>query len=167
MCINGWPPPVLTAMARTCRESRKINVQSGLTLIELVIFIVIVSVAVVGVLSVMNFTTQHSADPLVRKQAAALADSILEEILLKDYADPDGVAVTEASRALYDDVDDYNGQSNAVFTDLPPELSAYIIGITVADGSATLGVVAKKITVTVTSGAESVSMTGYRANYNY
>jgi MSHA pilin protein MshD len=152
-------------MARTCRESRKINVQSGLTLIELVIFIVIVSVAVVGVLSVMNFTTQHSADPLVRKQAAALADSILEEILLKDYADPDGVAVTEASRALYDDVDDYNGKSNAVFTDLPGELATCVIGITVTDGSATLGVAAKKVTVTVSNGAESISMTGYRAHY--
>jgi MSHA pilin protein MshD len=139
--------------------------QAGISLIELVIFIVIVSVSIVGILSVMNMTVMHSADPMVRKQAAALADSILEEILLKDYADPDGAAATEASRALYDDVDDYNGKSNAIFTDLPGELSAYVIGIAVTDGTATLGVAAKKITVTVTSGAESISMTGYRANY--
>ena len=139
--------------------------QAGISLIELVIFIVIVSVSIVGILSVMNMTVMHSADPMVRKQAAALADSILEEILLKDYADPDGVAATEASRALYDDVDDYNGKGNATFTDLPGELSAYVIGIAVTDGTATLGVAAKKITVTVTSGAESISMTGYRAIY--
>lgn len=138
--------------------------QSGISLIELVIFIVIVSVGIAGILSVMNVTVMHSADPMVRKQAAALADSILEEILLKDYADPDGVS-GETTRATFDDVDDYNGKSNAVFADLPAELSAYVIGIRVEDGSATLGVTAKKVTVTVGNAAESISMTGYRANY--
>ncbi|PWB49932.1 MAG: pilus assembly protein MshD [Nitrosomonadales bacterium] len=152
-------------MSSRHQACRKINAQLGLTLIEMVIFIVVVSVGVTGILSVMNVTTQHSADPLVRKQAAALADSILEEILLKNYDDPDGVAVTEASRDLYDDVDDYNGKSNAVFTDLPGELAAYVIGIAVTDGTATLGVAAKKVTVTVSNGAETISMTGYRANY--
>ncbi|MFN3397749.1 MAG: prepilin-type N-terminal cleavage/methylation domain-containing protein [Sulfurimicrobium sp.] len=165
MHIDGRSPAMLTAMTGTCQECRKIDIQSGLTLIELVIFIVIVSVAVAGVLSVMNFTTQHSADPLVRKQAAALADSILEEILLKDYADPDGTETGESGRDTYDDVSDYNGKSNADFADLPGELSAYVIAIKVEDGSAALGVTAKKITVTVTNGGESISMTGYRANY--
>lgn len=163
MCISR-PFSISAAMTTTRREWREFNTQSGLTLIELVVFIVIVSIGVVGILSVMNVTTQHSADPLVRKQAAALADSILEEILLKDYADPDGVS-GEATRDAFDDVDDYNGKSNAVFTDLPAGLSAYVIGIAVTDGSATLGVAAKKITVTVSNGAESISMTGYRANY--
>ncbi len=144
--------------------------QAGFTLIELVIFIVVVSVGVAGILSVMNLTVQHSADPMVRKQAAALADSILEEILLKEYADPDGgVNVVEGSpnpnRALLDDVDDYNDLTNAAFTDLPEVVSTYVINIAVTDGTATLGVTAKRVTVTVTGGAERVSMTGYRANY--
>jgi MSHA pilin protein MshD len=47
--------------------------QAGLSLIELVMFIVIVGVAVAGVLSVMNVTTRHSADPMIRKQAQAIA----------------------------------------------------------------------------------------------
>lgn len=161
MRIDGRSP----AVTRICRECRKINTQSGLTLIELVIFIVIISVAVAGVLSVMNFTTQHSADPLVRKQAAALADSILEEILLKNYADPDGTEAGESGRDTYDDVRDYNGKSNADFSDLPGELSAYAIAIKVEDDSTTLGIAAKKVTVTVTNGGESISMTGYRTDY--
>ncbi len=139
---------------------------SGLTLIELVIFIVVVSVGVIGILSVMNFNVQHSADVIVRKQAAALADSILEEILLKEYSDPNGGAnVLEAGRNTYDDVDDYNSLTNAAFTDLPAMVSNYAINITVTDGTATLGVTAKRVTVTVSSGAESVSMSSYRTSY--
>jgi MSHA pilin protein MshD len=63
--------------------------QRGLTLIELVVFIVVVSVGVAGILSVMNLTTSHSADPLVRKQALAAAEALLEEIELQSFTDCD------------------------------------------------------------------------------
>ncbi len=138
--------------------------QRGFTLIELIIFIVVVGAGLAGILSVMNTVVKSSADPMVRKQAMALADSILEEILQKEYQDPDGVS-GETTRATMDDVVDYNGQSNALFTDLPSNLSSYLIGISVTDGTATLGVTAKKVTVTITHGSEVVSMIGYRANY--
>ena len=74
--------------------------QSGLSLIELVMFIVIVGVAVAGVLSVMNVTTQHSADPMVRKQALAIAESLLEEIELQPFTycfPTDPLALTASS----------------------------------------------------------------------
>lgn len=138
--------------------------QRGFTLIELIIFIVVVGAGLAGILSVMDTVVKSSADPMVRKQAMALADSILEEILQKEYQDPDGVS-GETTRATMDDVVDYNGQSNALFTDLPSNLSSYLIGISVTDGTATLGVTAKKVTVTITHGSEVVSMIGYRANY--
>ncbi len=139
----------------------------GFTLIELVVFIVVVSIGLVGILSVMNVTTMHSADPLVRKQAAALAESILEEVLLKSYADPDGGAnVVEAGgRAEYDDVDDYNGLTQTAFTDLPAGLSAYTVSIAVGAAAAVSGESMKKVTVTVTRGSESVAMVGYRADF--
>lgn len=54
--------------------------QRGLTFVELIIFIVIISVAVAGVLLVINNTTQHSADPQLRKQALEIAEALLEEI---------------------------------------------------------------------------------------
>lgn len=137
----------------------------GFTLIELIIFIVVVSVGLVGILKVMDVTVKSSADPMVRKQAMALADSILEEILLKSYNDPDGTNVGETGRLDWDNVDDFNGKTNADFAPLPAELASYVIGITVVDDAATLGIAAKKVTVTVSRGAESVSMTGYRTNY--
>jgi MSHA pilin protein MshD len=139
--------------------------QKGFTLIELVIFIIVVSVAVVGVLSVINQTVKSSADPMVRKQAAALADSILEEVLLKEYTDPDATNSGETGRTNYDDVDDFNGKTQALFTDLPTEVSGYSITITVAAPAALNGVTMKQVTVTATRGSDSVSMSGYRANY--
>ena len=77
--------------------------QRGFTLIELIMFIVIVSVALVGILLVLNVTTKSSADPLIHKQALAIAESLLEEIELMPftYCDPDdsNAAVATAATA--------------------------------------------------------------------
>lgn len=71
----------------------------GLSLLEVVIFIVILSVAFVGMLLLYNQVTRSSVDPLVRKQALAIAQSLLEEIELMPYTycDPDDANVTTAS----------------------------------------------------------------------
>jgi MSHA pilin protein MshD len=50
----------------------------------------------------------HSADALIVSQAVAIAESYIEEISLKPFADPDGND-GEIARATYDDVDDYDG----------------------------------------------------------
>jgi MSHA pilin protein MshD len=76
--------------------------EHGLTLVELVMFIVIVSVAVAGVLQVLNITSRSSADPQVRKQALAIAEGLLEEIEAAHftYCDPlDDNAETAADTA--------------------------------------------------------------------
>jgi MSHA pilin protein MshD len=71
--------------------------ERGFTLIELIIFIVVVGVGVAGILSVYTTSIKSSADPLVRKQAFAIAESLLEEIVNKEYCDPDSVEIgTEA-----------------------------------------------------------------------
>ena len=82
--------------------SRKVPAQAGLSLIELVIFIVVVSVAVAGVLKVLEFTVRNSADPMVRKQALAIAESLIEEVQLQPFTfcDPtDPAAATAATTA--------------------------------------------------------------------
>jgi len=56
------------------------KIQLGVTLVELVVFMVIVSVALVGVLKVLEITNKGSVDPLVRKQAISIAESLLLEI---------------------------------------------------------------------------------------
>jgi MSHA pilin protein MshD len=141
--------------------------QRGFTLIELIIFIVVVSIALAGILSVMNTVVKSSADPLVRKQSIALADSLLEEILLKNFNDPDGTEVGETDRSNWDDVGDYNGKTASAFV-LPSELAGYQIAIAVVSDTATVGTPAKpakRVTVTVSRGGESISMTGYRTCY--
>ena len=138
--------------------------QVGFTLIEVIIFIVVVGAGLAGILSVYNNAIKSSADPIVRKQAAALADSILGEILQKEYLDPDGSG-GETTRDTMDDVDDYNGKTKALFTDWPASLSAYNVNIAIT--TTALGSIpdAKKVVVTVTGGTESVSLVGYRTNY--
>ena len=91
--------------------------QAGISLVELILFIVIVSVGLAGILSVMNLTTRHSADPMVRKQALAAAESLMEEIALKNFSDPDGSEAGE-TRPSFDDVDDYHGYSSNGIRDI-------------------------------------------------
>lgn len=73
--------------------------QRGISLIELIMFIVIVSVALAGILLVMNVTTRGSADPLIHKQALAIAESMLEEIELMPFTfcDPDDPTASTAT----------------------------------------------------------------------
>ncbi len=75
--------------------------QRGVSLIELIMFIVIISVAVTGVLLVMNRVTGHSADTLIRKQSLAIAESLLEEVELMPftYCDPDDTNAANATAA--------------------------------------------------------------------
>jgi MSHA pilin protein MshD len=75
--------------------------QRGISLIELIMFIVIVSVAVAGILLVLNVTTKSSADPLVHKQALAIAESLLEEVELMPFTlcDPNDVNAASAVSA--------------------------------------------------------------------
>lgn len=79
--------------------------QGGVTLIELIIFIVIIGVALAGLLQVLNFTTRNSADPVRQKQALMIAESLLEEVRLAGftYCDPtDPKATLVASMAECD-----------------------------------------------------------------
>lgn len=159
--------------------------QRGISLIELIIFIVIISVALVGILSVMNITTAHSADPLVHKQALVVAESLLEEVELQDFIDQnDGVttacppasAVTAATRAtVYHIVDCYNGFTMATgITDMNGAavagLGNYSANVTVVPNAAAWNGIAPGsavlITVTVTDPqANSISIDGYRTAY--
>lgn len=59
--------------------------QAGVTMIELVMFIVIIAVALAGIVGVMSFTSANSADPLRRKQALMLAEGLLEEVRLAGF----------------------------------------------------------------------------------
>ncbi|TXT24529.1 MAG: hypothetical protein FD134_1480 [Gallionellaceae bacterium] len=89
------------AKSKKILVSRHAWPQRGVSLIELIMFIVIISVALAGVLLVMNRVTASSADPLVRKQALAIAESLLEEVELMPFTfcDPDDLNAASAVSA--------------------------------------------------------------------
>lgn len=65
--------------------------QGGFSLVEMVVFMVIVTTAIAGVIGALSFMGRHSADPLVRKQAIAIAESLMQEIqqMPFTFCDPD------------------------------------------------------------------------------
>ncbi|MBY0467732.1 MAG: type II secretion system protein [Burkholderiaceae bacterium] len=61
-----------------------------MSLIELVIFIAVVSAALAGVLAVFIQSTGTSADPMLRRQSLAIAEALLEEASLMPFTFCDG-----------------------------------------------------------------------------
>jgi MSHA pilin protein MshD len=150
-----------------------INRQAGMTLIELVMAIVIVSVGLAGVMLAFSTVVKSSSDPLVRKQMLAIAEEMMEEITLKPFAVAANAAPAPAcARNTYNDIRDYNGYSAGAVCDIDgtaiPSLSAYgISSVTVA--ADTLGALGggqvMRITVTVSHGADTLQLLGWRTNY--
>ncbi len=94
--------------------------RSGLTLVELLIAIVVISVALGGTLLLSRQTVLRSADAMIQHQALVVATAYLEEIMLRAYLDPDTATLCPASevcRALYDNVCDYAGLDDAGVVD--------------------------------------------------
>jgi len=143
--------------------------QSGVTLIELTISIVVMAIAASAVLGVLSRSVAHSADAMIMSQAVSIAEAYLEEITLKPFADPDGTAV-EAARGSFDDVDDYTGLVDVGARDefgaAIPTLSQYTVAVTVTPSAALTGVPgsdAKRIDVRVTYAPNaSVMLSAYK-----
>ncbi|MBK9218480.1 MAG: prepilin-type N-terminal cleavage/methylation domain-containing protein [Uliginosibacterium sp.] len=72
--------------------------QRGLTLIELVVFIVVISVGLAGILGVLSLVNRDTVNPMLLKQQVAIAESLLEEVQSKPFTfcDPDDANVETA-----------------------------------------------------------------------
>lgn len=146
--------------------------QRGFTLAELLLLIVVLAVGLGGILIVINTTTMHSADPMVRKQAMAVAESMLEEVLAHPYAVVGTSPATknQTTRASFDDVRDYDGfHTDGVYryedASPVPGLDAYAVDVSV-DTANVAGTNGLAVTVSVT-GPHNVSyaLTGYKFDY--
>jgi len=130
-----------------------------MSLIEVVVFIVVLGLALAGVMILYSQATRASADPLVRKQTLAIASSLLEEIELRPftYCDPDDAKVYTATgtgdctsverigpeagetRDTFDNVNDYDGFSMAdgnikgADGQVVPSLAGYSVTVSVAN----------------------------------
>jgi MSHA pilin protein MshD len=115
--------------------------QQGLTLVELIVFMVVVSAALAGVLQIFVQAGAKSADPMIRRQALAIAESLLQEVQLMPFTfcDPDDANVDQAANSAacslpenigpeagetryagqpFDNVNDYHGFSMTGIRDL-------------------------------------------------
>ena len=148
----------------------------GTTLVELIMTILVVSISLAGVLSVIQINSRTSADPMIQHQVTAIAEAYLEEIMAKEFTDPDGPDVggpeVGETRTTYDDVNDYHGladtgardQNNNVISGLED----YTVAVTVT--SETLGGIAAtyvwRVQVTVTPPrGDAITISSYRTNY--
>jgi MSHA pilin protein MshD len=155
--------------------NRRNFLMRGFTLIELVIFIVVVSVGIAGILKVSTVVVASSTDPMVRKQAIAVAETMLEEILLKEYAKPSGSTVlgfgAGGSRSAYDCVDDYANYTTS--TGIVDATGASTAGLAAFNFSPAISVTStplggqtvKWVVVSVTGPQGVITLSGYRGNY--
>src|SRR5690606_8207728 len=122
-----------------------ISLQRGVTLVETIVFIVVVSIALVALIRVFNASVSQSVDPLVRIRALELGQAQLDEILARKFDEntptggvpacdsPDGVACAGiAADSDYDDVGDYNNYTNSAY-------SGYVISVSVVNAGGDLG----------------------------
>ena len=96
-------------MRSEARTSRRV---AGTSLIELVVAIVVISIALTGTMLVVDTTTRQSTAPMLERQALSIASAYLTEAVALDYLDPetsDVCPTPEATRNLYDNVCDFDG----------------------------------------------------------
>ena len=150
----------------------------GFTLIELLIAITIISVGVVGLMVAFSTGVRGSADPLISKQTVAIAEEIMEEVLLKPYADPSASPANAsttcgtggaADRSAFNEVLDYhNYQTTGICAiDGTPlsDLTAYGLRVTVTNVANWNGAPnTLQVTVTVSRGTIAYTLTNWRTN---
>jgi MSHA pilin protein MshD len=118
-------------------------------------------------------TTRSSVDPVLVQQMQAIADNMMEEILMKPFAQGPGAG----ARVNFDDVRDYNGYNTTGIRDVEgnmiPGLERYAVTVeaipAALTGVATTGD-ALRVTVTVSvpgndpSYPKPIVLTGWRTN---
>lgn len=140
---------------------------AGVTLVELIVAIVIVGVALAGLAAAYNRASVASADPVITQQMLAIAESMMEEMMLKPYA---GDGAVGATRAHYDEIGDYANYTAQPVTDADGNaiagLGRYAVSVAVDPVAQALPGVdagdARRINVTVTHGSESLTLSGWR-----
>ncbi|GAB1256940.1 hypothetical protein NBRC116494_14420 [Aurantivibrio plasticivorans] len=156
---------------------RRQSFQVGVTLIETVIFIIVVSVGLSVLVTAFSAFLGNSVDPIVQVRALECAQAKLDEIMARKFDEnsptggvpPCGSAETGATACAgisndsdFDDVGDYDGQ-------VDNSRANCSISVTVSNAGGDLGLAiaqARLITVDVTSpGGGIVTLSTYKANF--
>ncbi len=141
----------------------------GFTLPEAVLAIVVVGVGLAGLLLAFRQVARHDASPLLRAQLIAVAEGLMEEILLKPYAPAANAAAAGCARLTFNDVADYNGYASTGICTVDgvaiAALAGFSVGVAVAADTLGGTAVAQRITVTASHAGDSVQLVGWRTNY--
>jgi MSHA pilin protein MshD len=141
----------------------------GFTLLEVIVTVTVLAIAGSSLITIYGNLLGRSADPVLQQQALAIAEAYMEEIRLQSFDDPDG-SDGEASRDLFDDVDDYHNLSDSGAAGQDgvgiSGLEDFDVDVLV-ESSSLAGVAASlRITVDVAHPAiETISLQSYRLDY--
>jgi MSHA pilin protein MshD len=147
-------------------EPSKKQLQKGVSLIEMIVFIIVIGIASSALLATYNYSLLHNTDPLIQVRALELAQAKLDEVIALKYDantptggipacdSPAGVACNNETDSNMNDVDDFDGFSDDPYT-------GYKRSITVTTANNL-----KLISVTVTAPKNfSVTLAAYKANF--
>lgn len=148
------------------KYSAKKQFQQGVSLIEMIVFIIVVGIASSALFAVYNHSLLNNTDPLIQVRALALAQAKLDEVLALKYDantptggipacdTPTGTACNNSPDANMNDVDDFNGASDTPYT-------GYTRSVTVVTANDT-----KLITVSVAAPRNfTIRLAAYKANF--
>ncbi|HOY21917.1 MAG TPA: MSHA biogenesis protein MshD [Cellvibrio sp.] len=148
------------------KYSGKKQFQQGVSLIEMIVFIIVVGIASSALFATYNYSLLHNTDPLIQVRALELAQAKLDEVLALKYDantptggipacdTPTGVACDNSPDANVNDVDDFHGTSDTPYT-------GYTRNVTVVAANDL-----KLITVTVVAPRNlTITLAAYKANF--
>lgn len=149
----------------------------GVTLIEMVVFIIVLSIGLTAMVAAMNNHLSNSVDPITNIRALECAQAKLDEISARKFDENSptgGVPACDSAEvgaaaclgivpdADFDDVGDYNGQ-------VDNSDSNCTVSVSVVNGGGDLSLSAaqaRRITVDVVSpGGGRATLSTYRANF--
>jgi MSHA pilin protein MshD len=110
------------------------NSQRGVTLVEMLVCILIVSTATAAIVNVLALAAGNSGDPLVRRQNLAVGQALIQEIDTMPFSATD--PRTEAAEGMGPEAGESRGSATLPFDD-PRDYAGYSeTGIVSPDGTA-------------------------------
>ncbi|MGH1371205.1 MAG: type IV pilus modification PilV family protein [Cellvibrionaceae bacterium] len=151
---------------------------AGFTLIELIVAVVVISIALMALIRVFNQAAVNSIDPVVQIRALECAQAKMDQVLARKFDENTpsggvpacgsadlgaGACLGISAEAGLDDVGDFHAHTDN-------SLDQCQISVTVVNAGTQLGLSgndqARRITVTVIStGGGSAVLSAYRANF--
>lgn len=145
---------------------KPLHIAKGVTLLEMIVFIVVVSIALTTLTAVFNQSVRKSNEPLIRQRALNLAQAKMDEVMALKYdamTPTGGVPACDSTGAPacnyttdsdMNDVDDFHNRADTPYTGYQRLVTVTRVGNN------------KRIQVRVTSpDASSIVLTAERANF--